>query len=568
MTARTVDEIRSDVYAADDLPHGSARSAHVEALTDEAAATGERPLLVEALCCLTDSYTFSAESHKSFVPFARLLRMWDEDPGDFDETDTERLFWMFKWITAEARNQPQVPLASLEGWLAEMRRRYRAAGHSPRAVYSCEVAVARHLGDRERMLEAYRRWLGSDRDAMSDCQACEHDEMGQLTRDLDDEASLERWGPVLDGTHHCNRQPHEVLAWSLLPLVRLGRLDEARAHHLRGYRMVRDDEALGAAVAAHLEFCALTGNEPRGLEILAEQSARWGHEGDPLARLHWLEAVALLARRLVDRGHGERPVPGPDGFEWPAARLRAHVADEAYDLAARFDTRNGNRHVSDRTHRRITAEPLLAALPLDLRTEFVARPARTPGERAPDTGGGTSDGLLAEARHRSEVAHPGAWEAWDAAERAGARLSDADQGDALEARADALRARDAGPGGLHELLTAAADAHERAGHHGKALLARARAVLGRGGQEDGELPAAALAPLAELHDRLLSLHAAGRATTEQVATVRLLHARVRMSLLDSAPGTPAGGEVPAGGEEICDEAAAAARQALSDEVDR
>ncbi|GAA4990484.1 tetratricopeptide repeat protein [Streptomyces hyderabadensis] len=586
MTARTVDEIRSDVYAADDLPYGSARSAHVEALTDEAAATGERPLLVEALCCLTDSYTFSAESHKSFVPFARLLRMWDEDPGDFDETDTERLFWMFKWITAEARNQPQVPLSSLEGWLAEMRRRYRAAGHSPRAVYSCEVSVARHLGDRERMLAAYTRWLGSDRDAMSDCQACEHDEMGQLTRDLDDAASLERWGPVLDGTHHCNRQPHEVLAWSLLPLVRLGRLDEARAHHLRGYRMVRGDEALGAAVAAHIEFCALTGNEPRGLEILAEQSARWGHEGDPLARLHWLEAVALLARRLVDHGHAERPVPGPDGSEWTAARLRAHVTDEAYDLAARFDTRNGNRHISDCTHRRITAEPLLAALPLGLRTEIIARPAPGPvqasgtvpgpGGRATDDVGKDTDELVAEARHRSELAHPAAWQAWDAAERAGARLSDADQGDALEARA-ALRARESGPGSLHELLTAAADAHERAGHPGKALLARARAVLGSGIQEDGEVPAAALAPLAELHDRLLSLHAAGRATTEQVATVRLLHARVRTSLLDSATGTPDGGEVPHGaapdgGEEPCDEAAAAARDAeavaLESELER
>ncbi|MFH8530115.1 hypothetical protein ACH4GE_17050 [Streptomyces tendae] len=385
MTARTVDEIRSDVYAADDLPYDTARSTHVEALTDEAAATGERPLLVEALCCLTDSYTFSAESHKSFMPFARL----------------------------------------------------------------------------------------------------------------------------------------------------------------------------------------------RGLEILAEQSARWGHEGDPLARLHWLEAVALLARRLVDHGHAERPVPGPDGFEWTAARVRAHVTDEAYGLAARFDTRNGNRHISDCTHRRITAEPLLAALPLGLRTEIIGRPAPGPdqtsgtvpgsGGRATDDVGKDTDELLAEARHRSEVAHPAAWEAWDAAERAGAQLSEADQGDALEARA-ALRARESGPRSLHELLTAAADAHERAGHHGKALLARARAVLGRGLDEDAEVSATALAPLAELHDRLLSLHAAGRATTEQVATVRLLHARVRMSLLDSAPGTPDGGEEP------CDEAAAAARDAeavtLGSELER
>ncbi|MET8685945.1 hypothetical protein ABZV77_17160 [Streptomyces sp. NPDC004732] len=366
--ARPRHEILADIHRLDAEPYGRARGARAEALADEAAATGDRPLLVAALTLLVHSYSFGAECARTFEPFARLLRLYDEHPADFGEDDVRRVHWMFKWVVTDARQQPDVPLAEAEEWLTRMRRRYRAAGYSERAVHVSEFRLARHLGDTARAARAYSAWTAAARDDMADCLACEYATQGLRQLDLgDDRAALEGWEPVLGGTHSCHREPHETLARSLLPLVREDRTAEARAHHLRGYRMARSDEAFGPAIGLHVEFCALTGNEPRGLRILAEQSRRWAETGDPLDHLEWLGSAALLMRRLVETGHGERPVPGPPGGTWTAATLLDHARDTTLDLADRFDRRNGTTAVSDRARARMAAQPLVDELPLGTR---------------------------------------------------------------------------------------------------------------------------------------------------------------------------------------------------------
>ncbi|MFH8612009.1 tetratricopeptide repeat protein [Streptomyces sp. NPDC018029] len=367
--ARPRREILADIRRLDAEPYGRARDTRAEALAEEAEATGDRPLLVAALSLLVHSYSFGGACDRTAAPFTRLLRMYDEDPADFGEDDVRRLHWMFKWVVTDARQRPDVPLAGVEGWLDRMRHRYRAAGYSERPVHGAEFRLARHLGDTARATRAYAAWTAAARDAMADCLACEYATEGlrQLDRG-DDRAALECWEPVLGGTHSCHREPHETLARSLLPLVRVGRTDQARTHHLRGYRMVRSDEACGPVVGLHVEFCALTGNEPRGLRILAEQSRRWAETGDPSAHVEWLVGAALLLRRVVELGQGDRPVPGPLGGTWTAASLLDHARDTALDLADRFDRRNGTTAVSERARSRMAARPLLdAALPLGLR---------------------------------------------------------------------------------------------------------------------------------------------------------------------------------------------------------
>ena len=77
---------------------------------------------------------------------------------------------------------------------------------------------------------AYAAWLAADRDSMSDCHACELQRQGRwlahraTTRRAADLAARAGRG---DGLLRTSRAPS--LASSLLPLLRLGRLDEARA---------------------------------------------------------------------------------------------------------------------------------------------------------------------------------------------------------------------------------------------------------------------------------------------------------------------------------------------------
>ncbi|MEU7073460.1 hypothetical protein AB0B30_15385 [Streptomyces narbonensis] len=159
--------------------------------------------------------------------------------------------------------------------------------------------------------------------------------------------------------------------------------------------------------------------------------------------------------------------------------------------------------------------------------------ARPPYDRGP--GGGPEDPhtLLDRARRLSAAGgHPAAGGAWERAatalRRVGGGITPGDHADALDATA--LDCRGGARPAAETLFSRAADLHERSGLLGKALISRARALAT--GPEPG---ATACAGLAELCERAAALHAAGRATVAQTATVLLLRSRARADLLDTAP---------------------------------
>ncbi|KAB7845065.1 tetratricopeptide repeat protein [Streptomyces mobaraensis] len=550
---RTASALRQALQDNMNEPEGPARNAVAERLVDEAGQAGDTALLLDTLFNVLSAYNFSSESEKMFVPFARVLRMWDERPEDFDQYAEHRLHWMFKWVASGMLDQPDIPLASVEKWHAEMEHRYRVAGHSERAVRQSEFRIARDTGDAARAERAFAAWLAADRDRMSDCHACElHTQGDWLNRRGRPEEALETWRPVLAGEHTCAHEPHVVLASSLLPLVRLGRTDEARAHHLRGYRMIRDMESMRATVGDHIEFCALTGNEARALEILAEHTGHFAPSGDPLSLLEFLAPVALLARRLTDLGLGVRRVPGPAGREWTAAELSAHARAEALELAGRFDRRNGSTVVGDRVRARMDAAPLVERLPLGVRAERLTvprpAPAAPPAPASPDA----VRELLATARRLTEDPAPGVRAAWEAFARAAHGREDGldPLGRAELADHEAME-RVAEPAKCVEGFRSAALLYEDAGHPAQAALARARAALALSfAGRAAEAVAAVEAECALLR----GLHAEGRAEPRSVATALLYRCRVLRNGVDDGPEDAAG--ALAALEAALDEAAA------------
>ncbi|MGW3358627.1 tetratricopeptide repeat protein [Streptomyces bungoensis] len=530
------DQLRRAMAENSDQPEGPARNARAEELLAAAEKLSVPLAVIEALGHQLKVYNYSSEKDRMFVPFARLLRMWDERPEDFDEYETHSLHWVFKWVSAGMLDQPHIPLASVEKWLGEMEHRYRLAGHSERAVRSAEFSVAAHVGDRDRAERAYAAWLAADRDRMADCHACELHGQGAWQVECGRDAqALELWRPVLEGEYGCAHEPHTVLASSLRPLLRLGRLEEARAHHLRGFRLVRAMESMRGAYAAHVEFCALTGNEARGLELLAERPAYFTDTGHPRSGMEYLAVVALLMDRLGELGLGGQRVPGPAGRTWTAAELAAHARAEALELAGRFDRRNGTAHIGDRVRARMAQRPLVERLPLGVRTVRSAPPAPVAAPAGSQESGAPGlAALLAEARRLSDTLQPHALKAWAAVARAaeGAELDARDRAELAE-----HEAMSQGPEGAG-LFERAAGLYAEAGDPGEALAARARGAYVRA--LAGEVDAAAAA-VAGLYDEVLALYAGQGTGARQTAAVLMSRARILMRRVyegaeDAAPG--------------------------------
>ncbi|MFK8907459.1 tetratricopeptide repeat protein [Streptomyces sp. YS-3] len=485
MTAMTVEEIRQGLVENAQTPYGAARNARAETLAAAAESTGDRELFRQALDRLIDAYEWSAERTKMVVPFARLLQEYDRDPAAFPAYEVHSLFWRFKWVAGRIVESPDIPLAAVERWLVDMERRYRLAGYSERAVRQAEFHLADATGDEARMDRAAAGWTAAARDRMSDCHACEVNTQGWYwARKGEDAKAIEIWEPVLSGEMSCMEEPHRVLAHSLLPLVRLGRLDEARSHHLRGYRMTRGNDSLLRSIGKHIEFCALTGNEPRGLEILAEHTTHLGPLTDVESQMEFAGGVLVLLRRLADLGHGDRPAVPYRGTGHTVKELYERLFADATSIAARFDARNGTTHVSRGLAERIAQQPLVDVLPLGVRTAGLPAATASAGVRpATAAGAGSQDPagtaaldfatLVEHARTARRQGRPSADTLWARAAElveAGEESPDAaTAADLLEFRAT-MAAR-SGSEEAGDLFARAAEAQRAAGRPARAAYA-------------------------------------------------------------------------------------------------
>ncbi|MFE0679419.1 hypothetical protein ACFW17_01300 [Streptomyces sp. NPDC058961] len=408
-------------------PHGLQRTITAEELV-EAAEPFEKPdVVVTALLELMSAYEFTGEHRKSPVAFARLLKLWDTAPEAFSPWEAHQVFWRFKWVTTSLLQVPEVPLATVHGWIDQMRTRYREAEHGMQPVAAMRYHVARHTGTG--LFDAYDLWATRPRTELSDCDACEtrHFATHQVLAG-DDAGALDTWRPVLTEDTACTEEPQMSQARALLPLLRTGRFDEARSHHLTGYRQVRGNPGMQQEVGLHLEFCALSRNEGRGLEILAENRPLFEATGAPLAHLDFLTGAEVLLARLVADGHLDTAVAGPPGRNWTAGALLTHVRSEADRLGRAFDTRNGTTAVSDSRRLRLEQTPLTEEpLPLGLRAAAV-RPGTAGTATAPAPAPASAlevpedfVALVHEARRTTAMGHPGSARLWA---RAGERLAE------------------------------------------------------------------------------------------------------------------------------------------------
>lgn len=363
----TTDELYQALQENQRRPYGRTRTVTAEELVDAAERFEEPLALVRSLFELQEAYAYGSEPRKSPVVFARLLTLFDEQPDVFDERLRHLLFWRFKWVANALRALPEIPLASLRQWLKEMSDRYEKAGLGLQPSYGQAYQLAAHRGEGTAL--AYELWAGRTRTPYSDCEACEICERAlyHLTAG-DDARALRVWAPVLEGKESCQEEPARSLSYALLPLLRTGGADRARELHLTGYRGCRRNPSMAGEVGRHLEFCALTGNEARGLELLAENRTLFDEVESPLDQFDFLTGVEVLLRRVDSLGHGELPAAGYAGRTWTVAGLCAEVHGRADDLAARFDARNGTPAHADRRAARLHRAPLLDTLELTLRT--------------------------------------------------------------------------------------------------------------------------------------------------------------------------------------------------------
>lgn len=406
--SRSVDELWALLAEVERMPYGAARIALVEQVIRHSDGLGDADLSFSARMLGTTAYVYGGEPAKSFVTFSWCVSDFDRHPGPHHQRWEHNLLWQFKAEVMALTKFPEVPLARTYAVLDDMERRYREGGFSLQAVHKHRFHLARHLGDEKEADRLYGLWTTTPRDSLSDCAGC--DPTSKVTYLADrhgDEEAIALAEPVLAGRLTCTQQPQNILLALMVPYLRTGRLEQAVDAHRRAYRLIRGSLADLWDIGEHIEFCARTGNEHRGLEILRRHVDWLDKAPSPAAGMVFAASGALLLRRLTAIGHGDAEVRRGSTSTTVAA-LGEELAAYATGQAERFDARNGTSARSERVASLLGAEQFPEVLPLSptaRRATPGPAPARPAGPEVPEVDAGTLIRLAEE--HEREDRHAG-----------------------------------------------------------------------------------------------------------------------------------------------------------------
>jgi len=291
--------------------------------------------------------TDSGRPDVSLAAFAWCLAQFDRQPGRFDR---DELLWGFKGIIGDAASFPEVSRRQLEDMLADMERRYRQAGSTMHAYHETCRDFYLQIGDLPNARRAQARLRRSRCDTHSSCAAClAGGDVWYYSDRRHWRRAAEAAQPVLAGQLTCHFQPHGTLTNVLLPLLHLGRVDEARVYQKRGYRLICQDTSCVSLHAYQLRFLVLVGDLAQAKRLLERHLPAALTTVVLDRRLVFLFAAALWTERLLAQGICQVKVRLPAGPPPPAANGKSDVqalkqwfTDEARVLARRFDARNGN----------------------------------------------------------------------------------------------------------------------------------------------------------------------------------------------------------------------------------
>ncbi len=332
-----------------DLPQGKAKLNLLEEAARLADANDMTEEAYHARGEIVETATFCGYPMHALIAFSWQLGKFDEQPEEYDE---QELMWSYKWILGKIPIFSEVSRDKILELAEDFGRRYKSFGYSERSYLYYRFRIAVELGE----LEEAGQWLAAfqkaDADYMSDCSACEQNEMVRYwILKGNDERAVETAKPIISGAMSCAEVPHLTLPVILMPLYRLGRQEEADKLKQKAYKLIRGKQDFIESIGSFIEY--LTHTDPaQGINVLEESLAMAVNHEDPHAKLIYYAHAAPLLKRWFQQSPGYRlrlPAEFPyKGESGDLLGIADYFSDYAVATAQKYDIRNGNGYTSSR----------------------------------------------------------------------------------------------------------------------------------------------------------------------------------------------------------------------------
>lgn len=394
--SRTLDQANREISRVRQMPYGLAHTQAAEEQVKLVDAEGPDEARAFALFTLIDAYQWGGEPERGYVPFAQLLRWWDQRPEMFDADDQHSLFWAFKWMVSGLADFPGVPAEQIERTLDDMERRYALAGNGMDAVALERFSWANRRGAPETE-QLFAQWVATPRDDFSQCEACDP---GDRAAYLIGAGRLDEGVRLIEETlphrPRCASEPADMLTDLADAYLELGRpADAVRAHRQAVAELERTQGDMASARGQRIRLLARGHQAERAIRALEAEQHLLVKADTPYDELSFARLVGA-ATHVLRAEHADRPLritAVPELGDRPTvAALDDWLRTKADRLAAGFDARNGTTHQGDLVRRAWSATPAEHALDLDvLPRGFTGAPVPSGGPTVPAVGTPAAD---------------------------------------------------------------------------------------------------------------------------------------------------------------------------------
>jgi tetratricopeptide (TPR) repeat protein len=357
-------QIKDLLERIDETYWGPEERAMIDQALGLAKELGDDKLEYQVRMRLTASAARTGDNDAMMSSFAWCLAKHDANPHKFPadvNNGAADLMWQYKWMVGALDSSPIFPTSAIEAMLDDMETHYRKAALGMSGVLMARFQHAWSSGNIDQAKELRTRVLAAGEDSHSHCDACGRSEMAGFALEVGEvEQALRLVDEIVEGGFSCGEEPEHALARTLLAKLRTGRLDDAKNAHVRSYRLARTNADNIEIVGLNMVFCAITGNEARGLAMVERHVSWLAHDAlNEDGQFKMLLAIASVLEAVIRTGHGEQQVRGANtptlarlfgerAQPWTVAELAPVVWQAAGKLAAAFDSRNGNSYISQK----------------------------------------------------------------------------------------------------------------------------------------------------------------------------------------------------------------------------
>lgn len=331
------------------LSEGEERLKYLKKCIEEADREKNYSEAIELRYDYIKESVFNDDNFRALIMFPEFMQLFDEHPDSFS---AHSFMTAFKWIIEDITDFYQISAEKAEEYFEEFKKRCQKYGYSLRTFYMKKMNFYSRI-DFEKAKELSRLFRESERDGLSDCNACEASFDIRMELEFGSEENAVRMlNDMLKKGIRCAEVPEVTYGICVDHFTKIGRYDEAEHYAGLLMPMIRSNDNFLMEMAHILLLKSFTMPND-AYEIFCRYVGLFAKTKNPKMKFYFADAASRFFERIDDVEHETINMKLPHNFElfneeneYNIKEMGKYFRGIAEELAGKFDNRNGNSYFS------------------------------------------------------------------------------------------------------------------------------------------------------------------------------------------------------------------------------